>query len=381
MRILSLILALSGSLGAATHNVSSGNFFYSPNSVNINAGDTVQWSGLGSGHNVAQSADAGSDNYDGSGFRSGNTNSGVNTYSFQFNTPGTYFYVCENHAGANMKGQVVVAAVASPTSTPTVTPTRSPTPGPCVIGSSSADLFVNFSGLPATVLSGQVLTVVVVMSTGGGPGSYNTSAQLLAQPGSGVTADLLSAAVDIPNLGVGTSNRYTWTYSISGSGNLSFSATGSGSDAAICPCVYRESTDCSGSISVAVPTATASPSPTVTPTVSVTPSITWTFTITPTPTITHTFNASQLAEYNHFKPILGPVPAKVGDALCLQLSAKFASETGEIVLYNQVGERVSLQTVAQARACFETRSWAPGIYHARIKVGQQTRWQRLAITP
>jgi plastocyanin len=78
-----------------TVNVTITNFNFSPQTVNVNKGDTVVWKNTDAvGHNVI-----------GKGFSSQTLKNGE-TFSFTFNASGTFDYVCSFHSG--MKGQVVV---------------------------------------------------------------------------------------------------------------------------------------------------------------------------------------------------------------------------------------------------------------------------------
>lgn len=76
---------------------------FTPAQVTINVGDSVQWVYEGSlQHNV--NADDGS-------FRSGDPATGPWTYTFTFNTPGTYPYHCQVHGapgGIGMSGTITV---------------------------------------------------------------------------------------------------------------------------------------------------------------------------------------------------------------------------------------------------------------------------------
>ncbi len=97
-----LFLLVASAAQAATVTVSVVNFNFTPATVNINVGDTVTWTGLGGGHNVA--ADNGS-------FRSGSPGA-VATSSRQFNSAGSFGYHCEPHQAFGMVGIVNVAATA-----------------------------------------------------------------------------------------------------------------------------------------------------------------------------------------------------------------------------------------------------------------------------
>ena len=95
--LIALLLAASAAR-AATVEVEAVNFGFTPNVVNINVGDTVIWTGLSlGGHNVV-----------GNGFRSG-TPGNVATFSHTFNSPGSFNYICEPHAGLGMTGVVNVS--------------------------------------------------------------------------------------------------------------------------------------------------------------------------------------------------------------------------------------------------------------------------------
>lgn len=84
---------------AATVTVSAVGSSFQPQTVNINVGDTVIWTGLNAGHNVAAN--------DGS-FRSGNIGA-VSTFSRTFNSVGSFGYVCEAHQLLGMVGTVNVS--------------------------------------------------------------------------------------------------------------------------------------------------------------------------------------------------------------------------------------------------------------------------------
>jgi plastocyanin len=72
-------------------------FAFHPPSLEITAGTTVTWTNSDTAPHTATQ--------DGGGFQSGRLDNG-STYSFTFDTPGTYEYHCEFHA--NMHGTIVV---------------------------------------------------------------------------------------------------------------------------------------------------------------------------------------------------------------------------------------------------------------------------------
>ena len=84
---------------------------FTPADVVITVGDSVHWSGLAGGsHNVAEVDDASDVSYNG-GFHSADP---ANEFTFTFNTPGVFHYVCEPHIGAGMRGTVTVEEAAVP---------------------------------------------------------------------------------------------------------------------------------------------------------------------------------------------------------------------------------------------------------------------------
>jgi plastocyanin len=84
-----------GSTGIVSVNIS--NFAFDPGSISIRVGETVTWTNQdGATHNVA--ADDGS-------FKSGSLGQG-DTFSYTFNTAGTFTYHCGFHA--SMLGTVIV---------------------------------------------------------------------------------------------------------------------------------------------------------------------------------------------------------------------------------------------------------------------------------
>lgn len=103
---------------AATTTVSVQDNQYSPSSITINVGDTVQWNWTGSNPHTVSSTGAES-------FDSGAPQTG-GSFSHMFNTIGSFGYACAVH-GSAMAGTVVVQA-APATNTPTSTPTATNTP-------------------------------------------------------------------------------------------------------------------------------------------------------------------------------------------------------------------------------------------------------------
>ena len=137
-----LLLASLANVGAAIVQVSvgDGGFNFSPQSVSIQVGDTVQWNWIGNGHSTTSEHSGGPDGL----WDSGVQNSGF-TFVHTFSAAGSFPYFCTPHGGCcGMTGTVNVA---SPTPTPTPTP---PLP-PIAKGSIRVQLVTAASGLTAPV--------------------------------------------------------------------------------------------------------------------------------------------------------------------------------------------------------------------------------------
>jgi len=113
-----------GTTQPTTHEVTvtGSDVVFTPADLSINKGDTVyfHWNNTSMDHNVAQSSSAEANEYDGQGWRSGDTSATVD-FNVTFDTVGTFFYICEPHAGLGMKGSIKVFdpdAVTSAESTP-----------------------------------------------------------------------------------------------------------------------------------------------------------------------------------------------------------------------------------------------------------------------
>ena len=90
----SVSLNVIAALGAT---VTAADFTFTPATVTIHAGESVQWTGLTSPHTV---------NFTSLGAPTDIES--VGTGRRTFSTPGTYDYVCRPHELAGMKGQVIV---------------------------------------------------------------------------------------------------------------------------------------------------------------------------------------------------------------------------------------------------------------------------------
>jgi plastocyanin len=95
---------------SSQHNVSVQNFSFTPANLTINAGETVTWTNNQGFHNVNGTQATFPNNP--AGFGNGTANAPW-TYSFTFNTPGTYQYRCDVHP-AQMQGTITVEGVNPP---------------------------------------------------------------------------------------------------------------------------------------------------------------------------------------------------------------------------------------------------------------------------
>lgn len=123
LALLALFLPLAAPAATTNVSVGTGNAF-SPRTVTIALGDTVTWTWVANNH----SATSGTPGSPSGVFDSGIRNNGA-TFSFTFNTAGTFAYYCRVH-GSMMTGTITVTA---PTPTPTATRTPTPTPTPTAI--------------------------------------------------------------------------------------------------------------------------------------------------------------------------------------------------------------------------------------------------------
>jgi uncharacterized surface protein with fasciclin (FAS1) repeats len=108
--ICSLFLIMANT-NAANHTIDSGNYFYAPQSLTINLGDTVNWINVGGFHNVNFEINSitGVNFNNPVSFISTATNN-VALYTHVFTVSGTYEYDCSvgQHAANGMVGTIVV---------------------------------------------------------------------------------------------------------------------------------------------------------------------------------------------------------------------------------------------------------------------------------
>ncbi len=107
-------------LAAATFDVNIEEFAFTPTTLTVPVGSTVTWRNKDTAAHTATSDRPG-------GFDSGVLTQGQ-SFSFTFDTTGTFNYVCDIHP--SIEGAIVVEAPAAPTPTPFPRPAPAPTPTP-----------------------------------------------------------------------------------------------------------------------------------------------------------------------------------------------------------------------------------------------------------
>ncbi|MDS0300303.1 halocyanin domain-containing protein [Halogeometricum sp. S1BR25-6] len=85
--------------------INSGPYGFSPAAVRVSPGTTVTFEWVSDTHNVVPTAQPEGANWEG---HPEIVNEGA-TYTYTFDTSGTYTYVCEPHRSMGMKGAIVVA--------------------------------------------------------------------------------------------------------------------------------------------------------------------------------------------------------------------------------------------------------------------------------
>ena len=143
--LASMFIAMSF---ATTHTVTNSGLTFTPDSLYITVGDTVDWN-VGASHPVLEVDFNEYDNNLNSGNGGFDIPTGVGSESATFTAVGTYYYICTNHIAGGMKGKIVVAAPTFPpsTGTPIITMLSD---GDCSGGNPKvveiyADGYVNFS--------------------------------------------------------------------------------------------------------------------------------------------------------------------------------------------------------------------------------------------
>jgi len=163
-----LVVTFFFSLGvcafAATTNVSVVDFAFQPQTVTINAGDTVIWTLSGTApHTVTSGPGCSADGM----FNSGTLGSAP--FSITFNTPGTFPYFCSFHcASFGMTGTVIVNATQSTIPVPATFQTFS---YPAIVAPvlSSTPMQAQPIGVGSAATGGGVLSIEVAFNQFAGP--------------------------------------------------------------------------------------------------------------------------------------------------------------------------------------------------------------------
>ena len=120
---------------SATVVINTVGFTWSPNDVTIQAGDSVMWNANFVFHPLRQVDGPNSDTPPPGGFAYSGP---AASFTYQFNSAGTFYYQCSNHGlaqfGGTMRGRIVVQAASG---TNTVTPTSTPTATGTLVPSTS----------------------------------------------------------------------------------------------------------------------------------------------------------------------------------------------------------------------------------------------------
>ena len=196
-------IAVGGSLGNS----------FSPSSITIAQGDTITWTNGGGFHNINGNQATYASNPE--SFGNGGAASSSWTYQYVFNTPGSYTYQCDPHAGQNMVGTIQVNAA----------PAASPlNPGDIVFAGFQADAPDGFAIIPMVDLPGNI--EIKFTDRSWGPSSQN-----------GGTFDWYSPTAEdtmiwtTPAAGVVAGTYIRFEAPASGSNMLVFGAGGITSDA------------------------------------------------------------------------------------------------------------------------------------------------------
>jgi plastocyanin len=105
MKHLFTLLAVTATSALSAQSISTSGFTFTPNLLTVLQGEEITLS-IGGGHTMTEVSEAtwnANQNTSNGGF---NFSSGNHTLTL--NTPGTYYYVCQPHAGMGMKGRIVV---------------------------------------------------------------------------------------------------------------------------------------------------------------------------------------------------------------------------------------------------------------------------------
>lgn len=105
MKHLITLIATIAAASLSAQTISTLGFTFSPNLLTVLQGDEISLN-IGGGHTMTEVSEA-TWNANG-GMSNGGFNFGSGNHTLTLDVPGTYYYVCQPHAGLDMKGRIVV---------------------------------------------------------------------------------------------------------------------------------------------------------------------------------------------------------------------------------------------------------------------------------
>jgi plastocyanin len=186
---------------AATFNVSYGFYFFSPNNLTVNVGDTVTWTGSSGQHTVTGTN---AEPMCGSGLV-------MSSCSHTFMNPGTFGYECIvfGHAAAGMVGRIVVNP--APSNAPPIVSITSPANGTVFAAPATVAITANATDSDGSVTNIQFFANAnpVGETNGSGPvfslkanalaaGSYALTAKATDNGGASTTSGTVNISVVAP---------------------------------------------------------------------------------------------------------------------------------------------------------------------------------------
>jgi plastocyanin len=151
--------------------VGQGGFVFVPDKLTVNAGDTVRWTWVSSGHSVTSGKSCTADGQfcspDNMNCQAGTLNNTGFVYEHTFAETGTFSYFCASHCGLGMTGVVNVSAP-TPTPTPTATPIATATPSATPTTSPTATPTATPTTTPSVTPSPTPTTTPTASPTPGG---------------------------------------------------------------------------------------------------------------------------------------------------------------------------------------------------------------------
>jgi plastocyanin len=179
---------------AATVTVQVFSDFFEPKDANIKVGDTVTWVRRSGTHDTVSETGL---------WRS---QLGFSTFSFVFNTPGTYPYFCTPHRSVGMTGRIIVEAAANAAPTVSISSPNSgasfTAPGPVTVEATAADTDGTIAKVEffagTTLLGTDTASPFQVTVTNFTAGSYSLTAKATDNAGGTTTSAAVAITVNPP---------------------------------------------------------------------------------------------------------------------------------------------------------------------------------------